>query len=123
MLTGKALEFLFYLDQSRVVADAAERSGNYRNTLNSKGLEEVSPTELCCHTLLIDDIRHRSYCLLFLSHVGEGNLRKRAAKYGLKDEIDALFQCLEIQGEVEADRLSEWLKFQELETDLETYFY
>ncbi len=34
LLTGKALEVLYYLDQPRTVADVAERSGNYRNTVN-----------------------------------------------------------------------------------------
>jgi len=169
LLTGKALEVLYYLDQPRTVAEIADRSDNYRNTVNrvlkrfrncglvgtddgrydfngdfdrlhefarelahhlhrqrlesvapkgtilwedhdkflaqteteidaegfhetglarfaafdlqflltdhryylySEHVEEISSAELCCHTLLIDDgSRHRSYCLLLLSHV------------------------------------------------------
>lgn len=221
LLTGKALEVLYYLDQPRTVADIADRSDNYRNTVNrvlkrlrdrglvgtddgryhfngdferlhefarelahhlhrqrlesvapngtilwedddeflaqteteinaehfhetglarfaafdlqflltshrysrySEELDEVSPAELCCHTLLIDDdTRHRSYCLLLLSHadVDESELRDQAAKYGLEDEIDALLRYLETYGDVDDDRLPEWPEFQELAADYE----
>ncbi|WP_248897124.1 MarR family transcriptional regulator [Haloplanus halobius] len=202
LLAGKTLEVLYYLDQPRTVSEIADRSDNYRNTVNrvlkglrdrglvgtddgryafnadfgrlhefarelahrlhrqrlesvapngtilwedhdeclaqtetevdaegfhetglarfaafdlqflltrrhyylySEDVAEISPAELCCHTLLIDDdSRHRSYCLLLLSHVDidEGDLRERAAKYGLEDEIDALLRYLETHGEV-----------------------
>jgi len=76
-----------------------------------------SRAELCCHTLLIDEgSRHRSYCLLLLSHVDvdEEDLREQAVKYGLEDVIDALLQYLETQGEVEDDRLLAWSEFQKL---------
>ncbi|WP_066385853.1 MarR family transcriptional regulator [Halalkalicoccus paucihalophilus] len=221
LLTGKAIEVLYYLDQPRTVADVADRSDNYRNTVNrvfkrlrdrglvgtddgyydfngdfdrlyefarelahhlhrqrleavapngtilwedhdeflaqteteieadqfhetglarfaafdllflltrdryylySEDVETVSPAELCCHTLLIDDdTRHRSYCLLLLSHVevDESDLQERAAKYGLEDEIDALLRYLETQGAVDDDRLPEWDEFQELAADYE----
>ncbi|WP_337681013.1 MarR family transcriptional regulator [Halorubrum lacusprofundi] len=221
LLTGKALEVLYYLDQPRTVAEIADRSDNYRNTVNrvlkrfrncglvgtddgrydfngdfdrlhefarelahhlhrqrlesvapkgtilwedhdkflaqteteidAEGFHEtglarfaafdlqflltdhryyvyseepdaVSPAELCCHTLLIDDgSRHRSYCLLLLSHVDidEEDLREQAVKYGLEDEIDALLQYLETQGEVEDDRLLAWSEFQKLAAEYE----
>jgi DNA-binding MarR family transcriptional regulator len=216
LLTGKALEVLYYLDQPRTVSEIANRSDNYRNTVNrvlkrfrdrgligtddgrydfngdfnrlheftrelahhlhrqrleavaSKGtilwedydeflaqaeteidaegfhetglarfaafdlqflltghryyvyseeLDAVSPAELCCHTLLIDDgNRHRSYCLLLLSHVDvdEDDLREQAVKYGLEDQIDALLQYLKTHGAVDNDRLPEWSEFQAL---------
>lgn len=219
LLTGKALEVFYYLNQPRTVAEIADRSDNYRNTVNrvlkrfrdrgfvgaddgryefnadfdhlnefarelahhlhrqrleavaprgtilwenydeflaqaeteidageyhetglvrfaafdlqflltghryyfySEELDEVSPAELCCHTLLIDDgSRHRSYCLLLLSHVDvdEENLRAQATKYGLEDEIDALLRYLETHDEVDDDRLLEWDEFQELAAD------
>jgi len=221
LLTGKALEVLYYLDQPRTVSEIADRSDNYRNTVNrvlkrfrdrglvrtddghyefnadfdrlhefarelahhlhrqrleavapkgtilwedydefltqteteieaegfhetglgrfaafdlqflltghryyvySEELDEVPPAELCCHTLLIDDGgRHRSYCLLLLSHVDvdEEDLRAQAAKYGLEDEIDALLRYLETHGKVDDDRLPEWDEFQELAADYE----
>ncbi|WEL18783.1 Transcriptional regulator, contains HTH domain [Halorhabdus sp. SVX81] len=222
LLTGKAIEVLYYLDQPRTVSEIATRSDNYRNTVNrvlkrfrdrglvgtddgrydfnadfdrlqefarelvhhlhrqrlesvapqgtilwedydeflaqaeteidaegfqetglarfaafdlqflltshryyrfSTELDEVSPAELCCHTLLIDDgSRHRSYCLLLLSHVDvdEEDLRDQAAKYDLEAEIDALLRYIETQGEVkDDDRLPEWDEFQELAADYE----
>ena len=94
----------------------------HRYYLYSEKLEDVSPTELCCHTLLIDDgSRYRSYCLLFLSHVDvdENDLREQATKYGLEDEIDALLRYLETQGRVDNVRLPEWDEFQELAADYE----
>ncbi|RLM83797.1 ArsR family transcriptional regulator [Halobellus sp. Atlit-38R] len=221
LLTGKALEVLYYLDQPRTVSEIADRSDNYRNTVNrilkrfrdrglvgtddgryefnadfdrlhefarelahhlhrqrleavarkgtilwedydeflaqaeteidaepfhetglarftafdlqflltghryyvyAEELDAVSPAELCCHTLLIDDgSRHRSYCLLLLSHVSvdEEGLREQAAKYGLEDEIDALLRYLETHGEVDDEQLPEWDEFQELAADYE----
>ncbi|SFP98617.1 hypothetical protein SAMN05216277_11451, partial [Halolamina pelagica] len=94
----------------------------HRYYVYSEELDEISPAELCCHTLLIDDgSRHRSYCLLLLSHVDvdEADLREQAAKYGLEDEIDALLRYLETHGEVDDDRLPEWDEFQELAADYE----
>ncbi|WP_336345975.1 ArsR family transcriptional regulator [Halalkalicoccus ordinarius] len=221
LLTRKALEVLYYLDQPRTVTEIANRSDNYRNTVNrvlkrfrdrglvgtddgrydfngefnrlyefarelahhlhrqrleavaptgtilwedhdeflaqteteidaenfhetglarlaafdlqflltrhhyylySEDLERVSPAELCCHTLLInDDTRHRSYCLLLLSHadIDESALQERAAQYGLEDEIDVLLRYLKTDGEVDDDRLPEWDEFQELAADYE----
>jgi len=221
LLTGKALEVLYYLDQPRTVSEIADRSDNYRNTVNRvlkkfrdrglvgtidseyqfngdfdrlhefarelvhhlhrqrlesvapkgtilwedydeflaqaeaeidvegfhetgfarfaafdlqflltghryylylENLEEVSPAELCCHTLLIDDgNRHRSYCLLLLSHVdvNEEDIREHAAKYGLEDEIDDLLRYLETHGEVDDDGFPKWDEFQELAADYE----
>ncbi|WP_136591358.1 MarR family transcriptional regulator [Salinigranum halophilum] len=221
LLTGKTLEVLYYLDQPRTVADIADRTDNYRNTVNrilkrfrdrglvgsdegrydfnadfdrlhefarelvhhshrqrlesvapkgtilwenyneflaqteteidvegfhetglarfavfdlqflltghryylfSEEINVVSPAELCCHTLLIDDgSRHRSYCLLLLSHVDvdEDDLREQAATYGLEDEIDALLRYLETHGGVDDDRLPEWSEFQKMAADYE----
>ena len=221
LLTGKALEVLYYLDQPRTVAEIADRSDNYRNTVNrvlkrfrdrglvgtdggryefnadfdrlhafsselahhlhrqrleavapkgtilwenydeflaqteteidaggfhetglarfaafdlqflltgrryyvySEDIDAVSPAELCCHTLLIDDgSRHRSCCLLLLNHVDvdEEDLQVQAAKYDLEDEIDALLRYLETHGEVDDDRLPEWDECQELAADYE----
>jgi len=219
LLTGKALEVLYYLDQPRTVSEIADRSDNYRNTVNrvlkrfrgrgligtdegryvfnadfdrfhgfarelahhlhrqrleavapkgtilwegydeflaqaeseidaegfhetglaryaafdlqflltghhyyvySVELDAVSPAELCCHTLLIDDgSRHCSYCLLLLTHVDidEENLRDQASKYDLEDEIDALLRYLETEGEVNDKRLPEWDEFRKLAAD------
>jgi len=44
---------------------------DHRYYVYSEEPDAVSPAELCCHTLLMidDGSRHRSYCLLLLSHV------------------------------------------------------
>ena len=94
----------------------------HRYYLYSEDVETVSPAELCCHMLLIDDdTRHRSYCLLLLSRVDvdESDLRERAVKYGFEDEIDALIRYFETHGDVEDDHLPEWDEFQELAVDYE----
>lgn len=221
LLTGKTLEVLYYLDQPRTVAEIAEQSNNYRNTVNrvltrlrdrglvgtdngryrfngnferlhefarelrhhlhrqrlesvasngtilwedydeflaqteseidseefhetglarfaafdlqflltshryyrySNDLDAVSPAELCCHTLLIDDgSRYRSYCLLLLSHVDVDRdaLRERATKYGLGNEIDSLLNYLDSRGDVDDARLPEWSEFLTLAADYE----
>ncbi|MFD1588459.1 transcriptional regulator TrmB [Halorientalis brevis] len=88
----------------------------------SEHLDAVEPAELCCHTLLIDDdTRHRSYCLLLLSHVDidEETLRDAASKYGLADEIDTLLRYLQNDGDVEDKRLPEWAEFEDLAADYE----
>ncbi|WP_160135566.1 MarR family transcriptional regulator [Halococcus salsus] len=94
----------------------------HRYYLYSEDIEAVSPAELCCHTLLIDDdTRYRSYCLLLLSSVdvNESEFRERATKYGLEDEIDSLIRYLETQGALSDERLPEWDEFQELAADYE----
>jgi len=96
---------------------------DHRYYVYSEDLDTVSPAELCCHTLLIDDgSRHRSYCLLLLSHVDvdEEGLREQAAKYGLEDKIDALLRYLETEREVNDKRLPEWDEFQKLAADYKT---
>jgi hypothetical protein len=51
--------------------------------------------------------------------VDGSDLRERAAKYGLVDEIDALVRYLDTHGEVDDDRFPEWDEFQELAADYE----
>jgi len=94
----------------------------HRYYIYTEELEAVSPEELCCHTLLIDDdTRHRSYCLLLLSQtdVDERELTAQAAKYGLEMEIEALLTYLETSGEVDEIRLPEWDEFQKMAADYE----
>lgn len=95
---------------------------SHRYYFYSEQLDSLSPADLCCHTLLIDDdTRHRSYCLLLLSHVNvdKATLRNRADKYGLEEEIDALLRYLETAGDVQDGRLPEWAEFRELAADYE----
>lgn len=92
----------------------------HRYYFYSEELETISPEELCCHTLLIDDeTRYRSYCLLLLSHVDidERHLRERAVKYDLEDDIDAMHHYLSTKGAVEDHRFPDWTEFQALAVD------
>jgi predicted transcriptional regulator len=94
----------------------------HRYYFYSDRLETLSPADLCCHTLLIDDgPRYRSYCLLLLSRVDvdESTLRDRATKYGLEAEIDALLRYLETEGEAQEERLPDWSTVQELAAEYE----
>ena len=82
----------------------------------------MSPADLCCHTLLIDDdTRYRSYCLLLLSHVDvdETTLRERAVNYGLEEQIDVHLRYLDTDGDVQDERLPKWSEFQELVDEYE----
>ncbi|TKX72369.1 MarR family transcriptional regulator [Halorubrum sp. GN11_10-6_MGM] len=95
---------------------------DHRYYVYSEEPDALSPAELCCHTLLVDDgSRYRSYCLLLLSHVDvdEDDLRTQAAKYDLEDKIIALLRYLETHGDVRDDRLPEWDEFQKLATEYE----
>lgn len=94
----------------------------HRHYFYSDSLEELSPADLCCHTLLIDDdTRHRSYCLLLLrvADIDEGELRTRAEKYGLEETVDALLQYLETKGDTEDETLPEWSEFTDLAAEYE----
>lgn len=95
---------------------------SHRYYFYSEQLESVTPADLCCHTLLIDDdTRHRSYCLLLLvtADVDETTLCDRAEKYGVEEAIDALLRYLDTGGAVQDSRLPAWSEFEELMADYE----
>ena len=95
---------------------------DHRYYLFSEEIDAITPAELCCHTLLIDDgSRYRKYCLLLLSHadVDEEDLREQAEKYDLEDETNVLLRYLETHGEIDDDRLPAWDEFQELAGEYE----
>jgi hypothetical protein len=97
--------------------DLQVRVTGHRYYFYSEEAEDVAPPDLCCHGLLIaDGSRHRSYCLLLLSHddLDEDDLRERAAKYDLEDENNGLLRYLETHGDVDDVRLPDWDEFQEL---------
>jgi hypothetical protein len=93
----------------------------HRYYVYSEDLDAVSSAELCCHTLLIDDGSHHSYCLLLLSHadIDKADLRERGGEVQPEDEVDALLHYLKTHGEVDDERLPEWDEFQELAADYE----
>lgn len=89
---------------------------------------EITPAELVCHTLLIDDdSRYRTYCLLLIQKQGLDRtvLRERAAHYvsesatDLRAIIDELIEFLDSEGTVTAEQLPEWEDFKQTASEYE----
>lgn len=92
----------------------------------SERRSEVTPADLVCHTLLIDDsTRYRSYCLLLIAgrDITESALEERAAHYDREAEpelleiVEELSTYLETSGDVPNDLLPVWKDFKETATD------
>lgn len=88
-----------------------------RYYLYSESTEEIPPEELCCHMLVVgDDTRSRSYCLLLLSEVDidRDKLLDVATTYGVKDDVQALLEYLDTDGETRTETLPTWNEFRNL---------
>ncbi|MEZ3118052.1 helix-turn-helix domain-containing protein [Halobaculum sp. MBLA0147] len=88
-----------------------------RYYLYSELVDDVSPAELCCHMLVIDDgPRSQSYCLLLISGttIGRDELFGAAQKYDVVERASNLFEYLDTEGESRAERLPRWEEFREL---------
>lgn len=118
-LTGPAL-----FDEFDIPLLTRER----RHYIRSDRLSEVTPAELVCHTLLIDDgPRYRTYCLLLIQkhEIKESTLRRRADHYQHEAEfelyaiVDELIKYLDTEGETTADQLPEWEEFKRTAADYE----
>ena len=135
LLTGKALEVLYYLDQPRTVSEIADRSDNYRNTVNrvlkrfrgrglvgtDDGRYEFNADFDCLHEFARELAhhlhRHRLEAVAPKGTILWENYDEFLAQ--AETEIDALLRYLETHGEVDDDRLPEWDEFQELAADYE----
>ncbi|QSG08834.1 winged helix-turn-helix domain-containing protein [Halapricum desulfuricans] len=91
-----------------------------RQYIRSDRLADVTPADLICHTLLVDDgPRYRTYCLLLMEKqaVEPSALQDRAAHYqpeaalDVRAVVDELLEYLETDGEVTTDQLPEWEEF------------
>ncbi|QCW01884.1 helix-turn-helix domain-containing protein [Natrinema pallidum] len=88
-----------------------------RYYLYSESVDDVSPAELCCHMLVIDDgTRSQSYCLLLISGtaIGRDELLEAAQKYEVAERVSNLLEYLDTKGESRAERLPRWEEFREL---------
>ncbi|QUO47673.1 helix-turn-helix domain-containing protein [Halorubrum ruber] len=88
-----------------------------RYYLYSESTNEISPEELCCHMLVIgDDTRSRSYCLLLLGEVDvdRDDLLDIATTYGVEDDVRALLEYLDTDGETRTEKLPTWDEFRDL---------
>ena len=88
-----------------------------RYYLYSDSVEKVSPAELCCHMLVIDDgTRSQSYCLLLISETANDRdeLLEAAQKYEVDERVSSLLEYLDTEGENRSGRLPRWEEFGEL---------
>mgnify|MGYP002763252054 FL=1 len=91
-----------------------------RYYLYSESADDVSPAELCCHMLVIDDgTRSQSYCLLLISErtTERDELLEAAEKYELAEQVSNLLEYLDTEGESRSGRLPRWEEFRELADD------
>jgi len=91
-----------------------------RYYLYSESVDEVSPAELCCHMLVIDDgTRSQSYCLLLISEtaIERDELLETAEKYEVDERVSNLLEYLDTEGESRSGRLPRWEEFRELADD------
>lgn len=96
--------------------------------LRSDRITSISPAELVCHTLLIDDTsRYRTYCLLLIrkESIGRAALSECAEHYdpeadiNLVKIIEELVEYLETEGSVTSDLLPSWEDFKSTAADYE----
>jgi len=88
-----------------------------RYYLYSETVNDISPAELCCHMLVIDDgTRSQSYCLLLISGtaIGRDELLEAAQKYEVAERVSNLLEYLDTEGESRSGRLPRWEEFREL---------
>ncbi|MDZ7730584.1 MAG: helix-turn-helix domain-containing protein [Natrialbaceae archaeon] len=88
-----------------------------RYYLYSESIEKVSPAELCCHMLVIDDgTRSQSYCLLLISEtaIDRDTLLEAAQTYDVTERVSALLEYLDTAGESRSGNLPRWEEFRSL---------
>jgi|AntRauMinimDraft_4_1070384.scaffolds.fasta_scaffold01082_8 DNA-binding MarR family transcriptional regulator len=99
-----------------------------RHYFRTNQLTEITPAELVCHTLLIDDSsRYRTYCLLLMQKQGieQEMLQNRAKHYhpeatvNLQTIVDGLIEYLETEGETTTEQLPKWGEFKQTAREYE----
>ena len=88
----------------------------------SETLVDLTPAELLCHTLLIDDgTRYQTYCLLLIERHGltQEDTLSKAEKYGVTDTVEKLFTYLQSRGEKQTPTLPEWNEFESIAKEYE----
>ncbi len=99
-----------------------------RHYFRTDRLSEITPAELVCHTLLIDDgPRYRTYCLLLMlqQNIDRTALRECAEHYlpeatnDLRAIVDELIEYLETNGTTTTEQLPKWEDFKQTARDYE----
>jgi len=78
---------------------------------------ELSPADLACHLLLIEnDSRHRKYALLLIARTDESPeaVRAAASHYGVLEAMEPLLESLETGGRSNAAEAPSWDEMQSL---------
>mgnify|MGYP006285275105 CR=1 FL=1 len=84
--------------------------------------EELSPADIACHLLLIDnDSRHRKYALLLIvkTDVSMEVAREAASRYKVLDTMEPLLKYLETEGKKTTDWTPPWEEMQSLANEYE----
>jgi len=90
--------------------------------LYSDERESLTPEDLVCHLLLIEnDSRHRKYVLLLIAktELSEENLRETASYYSIEDVVIPLVEFLHTEGQVMSENTPKWEEFEELAAEYE----
>ncbi len=99
-----------------------------RHYVRTDRLSEITPAELVCHTLLIDDgSRYRTYCLLLIQkqEIDQAALQDCAEHYlpettiDLRAIVNGLSDYLETEGETTTEQLPQWEEFKQTARDYE----
>ncbi|AKU09862.1 MarR family transcriptional regulator [Haloferax gibbonsii] len=96
------------------------RSGNYY--FYSESRESLSPADLVCHLLLIEnDARHRKYAMLLITatNTSHEDVREVAISYGVEDIISPLLTYLRTEGEQSSAQTPPWSEMESLARDYE----
>ena len=93
---------------------------NKRYYFYDEDIDEVSPQELVCHTLLIDDgTRYRTYCLLLIEKEGiHEEVQEASKKYGIEGLVNSLIRYLrgeEVEGMPDRNELESTAQKYEVE--------
>lgn len=93
-----------------------------RYYLHSETRDSLSPADLVCHLLLIEnDSRHRKYALLLMAHtnIDYKQLEQSARYYGLDDTVLQLFEFLDSRGISSGEQTPNWEEFESLANEYE----
>lgn len=93
---------------------------NRRYYFYSKDLTEVPPSDLICHTLLIDQgSRAQKYCLLLYKKESfdSTSLKKKAKKYGVLDLVESIVIYIQTKGKKKKSKQPEWSEFKKTASD------
>lgn len=91
-----------------------------RYYLYSEDRNSLTPGDLVCHLLLIEnDSRHRKYALLLVAETGltQECLEEAASYYDIEDIVLPLLEFLRTEGETSSDNTPRWEEFEKLASE------